>query len=96
MEQAQFHPGQPTGNSRAKADELRKSGQFAAAADIYRSIWPDNDPWTGWAFALCLRKLKNTDEALNVAQALFELAPRVRARPFRLRMGVVRHTPWSG
>jgi tetratricopeptide (TPR) repeat protein len=67
-------PGLPTGNSRAKADSLRKAGEFAAAAEAYAAIWPDGDRWTGWAYALCLRKIKSPD-ALSVAHNVFELAP---------------------
>ena len=74
MSQEQPLPGHPTGNSRAKADSLRKSGDFAAAAEAYAAIWPDGDPWTGWAYALCLRKIKNP-HALDVAKTVVDIAP---------------------
>lgn len=75
MSQAQSHPGQKTGNSRATADSLRKAGQFAEAAEAYAAVWPDGDKWTGWAYALCLRKLKRSQDAANVAKVVVELAP---------------------
>jgi hypothetical protein len=75
MSPIQLHPGLVTGKSRAKADELRTAGEFAAAAEAYATIWPDGDRWTGWAFALCLRKTKRNQEALRVAELVVALAP---------------------
>ena len=65
-------------NSRAKADELRKSGRFAEAATEYALLWHDGDPWTGWGYAHCLRKLRRSNEALDVARDVHALDPDFR------------------
>ena len=64
--------------SRAKADELRKAGHFDEAAKEYAALWPDDDPWTGWGYAYCLRKLNRAREALEIAAAVHELNPEFR------------------
>lgn len=71
----QPHPGMQMQNRRAKADELRKAGEYVAAAEAYAAVWPDGDPWTGWGLAFCLRKLKRSREALAVANDLLQLSP---------------------
>lgn len=67
--------GQPTENWRAKADGLRKAKSYAEAAEAYAKVWPDNDQWTGWGYAHCLRKAKRSTEALAVCEELLVLAP---------------------
>ena len=63
---------------RAKADELRRSGRFDEAAKEYAALWPDGDPWTGWGYAYCLRKLGRSSEAVEVAREVHTLAPAFR------------------
>ena len=75
MSQLPPHPGQPTGSSQATADDLRKSGRFAEAVEAYAAVWPNGDRWTGWGYALALRKIKRSDEALRVAGQVLELFP---------------------
>jgi tetratricopeptide (TPR) repeat protein len=75
MQPAQPHHGQLTQNLRSRANELRKSGEYGAAADIYSKLWPDKDPWIGWSFACCLRKLKRSSEALAVSAEVLKLNP---------------------
>jgi tetratricopeptide (TPR) repeat protein len=75
MLQEQPLPGQQTASPRATADRLRKAGQFAEAAVVYASTWPDGDPWTGWAYALCLRKIGKCEEAVSVAKTALDLNP---------------------
>jgi tetratricopeptide (TPR) repeat protein len=64
--------------TRAKTDELRRSGHFDEAAKEYAALWPDGDPWTGWGYAHCLRKLGRTREAIEVAREVHTLAPDFR------------------
>lgn len=78
MQQEPLRHGSPIGKSRETADELRKAGDFGGAAELYSAIWPDGDRFTGWALALCLRKLKRTADAIQVASAVFELDPMFR------------------
>lgn len=59
--------------SRAKADELRKSGRFEEASAEYALLWPDGDIWTGWGYAHCLRKAGRCKEALEIAKAVHSL-----------------------
>jgi tetratricopeptide (TPR) repeat protein len=61
--------------ARAKADDCRKAKQFEDAVREYAQLWPDGDPWTGWGYALCLRKLGRSKEALDVARAIYALDP---------------------
>src|SRR5712664_4432791 len=61
--------------TRAKADELRRGGQFEEAAQEYAAIWPDGDKWTGWGYAFCLRKLRRSQDALPVAREVHTLEP---------------------
>lgn len=63
---------------RQRADELRKAGNFENAATEYARIWPDGDPWTGWGYGLCLRKLRRGQEALGVAEEVSKLDPEFR------------------
>lgn len=58
---------------RAKAEALRKDSLFKEAADEYAQVWPDGDPWTGWGFAYCLRKLGQLEEALDVIRQVYRL-----------------------
>jgi tetratricopeptide (TPR) repeat protein len=68
--------GQTTkANKRQKADALRKAGKHDEAVLEYAAIWPDGDPWTGWGYAYCLRKLKRVSEALAISQAVYGLDP---------------------
>jgi len=64
--------------SRAKADELRKSGRFEEASAEYALVWPDGDIWTGWGYAHCLRKAGRCKEALDIAKAVHSLDPDFR------------------
>jgi tetratricopeptide (TPR) repeat protein len=64
--------------SRAKADELRKSGRFEEASAEYALLWPDDDIWTGWGYAHCLRKAGRCKEALEIAKAVHSLDPDFR------------------
>lgn len=61
--------------TRAKADELRKAGLLDDAVSEYSHLWPDGDPWTGWGYAHCLRKLGRSKEALAVAREVHSLDP---------------------
>jgi tetratricopeptide (TPR) repeat protein len=73
--QVMAHHGGSVNNQslRAKAETLRKSGQFEEAAAEYAQIWPDGDTWTGWGYAYCLRKLGRLQEALEVAREVYRL-----------------------
>lgn len=75
-----IHQGgqQTSQGSRAKADELRKNNQFEEAAAEYALIWPDGDRWTGWGYAHCLRKSRQSERALEVARDLYQLEPEFR------------------
>jgi tetratricopeptide (TPR) repeat protein len=63
---------------RARANDLRKSGQLEEAAKEYAAMWPDGDVWTGWGYASCLRKLGRTSEAIEVAREVHRIAPEFR------------------
>jgi tetratricopeptide (TPR) repeat protein len=69
--------GQTT-TSKSKADELRKSGKFDAAAAEYGRNWPSSDKWAGWGYAFCLRKLGRTEDAFDVITAVLKLDPAFR------------------
>lgn len=58
---------------RAKAEALRKNGQFEEAAAEYAQIWPDGDVWTGWGYAYCLRKLGRLQQALQIIREVYRL-----------------------
>ena len=61
--------------TRTKADEFRKAGRLDDAVSEYRQLWPDEDLWTGWGYAYCLRKLGRSQEALAVAREVYALDP---------------------
>ncbi|MDQ6768879.1 MAG: hypothetical protein M3Z54_02705 [Gemmatimonadota bacterium] len=67
-------PGSTT-TLRAKADELRKEGNYSEAAEYYAQLWPCTDKWVGWGYAFSLRKLRRINEAFEVGKALLELDP---------------------
>jgi tetratricopeptide (TPR) repeat protein len=74
METNEFPRGRMTSQAtRTKADDFRKQRKFSDAAIEYSRLWPNHDPWTGWGYAHCLRKLGRADEALQVARELFKL-----------------------
>ena len=64
--------------ARARADKLRKGGQFEQAAIEYAALWPDGDLWTGWAYAHCLRKTRRYKDAYAAAQDVHALDPDFR------------------
>ncbi|MGI9102547.1 MAG: tetratricopeptide repeat protein [Terriglobales bacterium] len=70
-------PERPSGlakqQSRAKADELRKARSYEQAAAEYANVWPDGDKWTGWGYALSLRKAGRPKEALAVARDVLKI-----------------------
>jgi tetratricopeptide (TPR) repeat protein len=61
--------------ARARADDCRKAKQFEDAVREYSPLWPDGDPWTGWGYALCLRKVGRSKDALDVARTVHDLDP---------------------
>jgi len=75
MQTSAHHSGPMKPTTRAKADELRKAGRLDDAVSEYSQLWPDEDPWTGWGYAYCLRKLGRSKEALAVAREVHALDP---------------------
>lgn len=61
---------------RAGAKAAYASEQFQQAAEIYGGLWTtavEPDKWDGWNYARSLRKLRRTQEALEVCRAVYRL-----------------------
>lgn len=62
-----------------RADELRKKGQFPEAIPLYKQLWEasgkERDKWIGWAYAQCLRKANQPQEALALCREVYGLDP---------------------
>lgn len=54
-----------------KAEQLRRSGDFDGAIQIFRELWNENkDPIVGAGLLYCIRKLKLFEEAIPLADEL--------------------------
>jgi len=61
---------------RAGAKAAYANEQFEEAAQIYGVLWTSEtkpDKWDGWNYARSLRKLRRTQEALDVCRAVYKL-----------------------
>ncbi|MBA2679832.1 MAG: cold shock domain-containing protein [Ktedonobacteraceae bacterium] len=65
-----------SGTNYYQADELRKNKQYAEAEIAFRTLW-DSHPTAnvGWRWALCLRKLGRTEEALKTIMQAAQVFP---------------------
>ncbi len=65
-------PLPPNGDERKQADELRKSQQWAAAAELYRKLWEAKEQaWDGYFWAHCLRKSGDSAASLDATRVVF-------------------------
>jgi tetratricopeptide (TPR) repeat protein len=64
-----------------QADTFRKEHNYVQAVTIYEQIWESDktDPWLGWAYAYCLRKLDRSKEALDMCREVYRLDPDLQA-----------------
>jgi len=62
-----------------KASELRKIGQFSDAQILYQTLWAHHrdecNEWDGWGFATCLRKLGDSEKALEICRNVYQTNP---------------------
>lgn len=57
--------------------ELRKNKQYSEAVNLYLELWSDHrdacNEWEGWGLATCLRKLGDSEKALEVCREVYQL-----------------------
>jgi len=62
-----------------RASEARKGKRYEEAAGLYETLWTEYrdqcDEWDGWGYAYTLRKLKRSEEALQVSHEVNEQHP---------------------
>jgi tetratricopeptide (TPR) repeat protein len=62
-----------------EALELRKQGRYSEALKLYNDLWANHgescNEWEGWGFATCLRKLGNSEEALEICRTIYQNKP---------------------
>jgi tetratricopeptide (TPR) repeat protein len=62
-----------------KAEELRKAKNYQDACKQFAQLWQQKpDPYWGWRYAFCLRKLGNIDEAEKIAKEALAKQPENR------------------
>lgn len=62
-----------------KATNLRKDKKYDEALPLYQQVWEggwqQDREWTGWGYAICLRKLGRSTEALEICREVYRLKP---------------------
>ena len=62
-----------------EALELRKQSRYSEALKLYNDLWANHrescNEWEGWGFATCLRKLGNSEEALEICRTIYQSKP---------------------
>jgi len=62
-----------------EALELRKQARYSEALKLYNDLWSKYldscNEWEGWGYATCLRKLGNSEEALEICRAIYQKKP---------------------
>lgn len=62
-----------------EALEFRKQGRYSEALKLYNDLWSNHrdscNEWEGWGYANCLRKLGNSEEALEICRAIYQKKP---------------------
>ncbi len=65
------------------AQAYRKQERYNDAVDLYRELWTEYrercHEWEGWGYATCLRKLGNSEEALDICRAIYQTKPEFKA-----------------
>jgi len=64
-----------------QASGLRKERQHDQALPVYRELWEQHrdqcSEWEGWGYAFCLRKLRRSQEALEICRQALPLNPQM-------------------
>jgi len=62
-----------------EASELRKQCRYSEALKLYNDLWTNHrdscKEWEGWGYATCLRKLGNSEEALEICRTIYQNNP---------------------
>ena len=65
------------------AQAYRKQERYNDAVDLYRELWTEHrercNEWEGWGYAICLRKLGNSEKALEICRAVYQTKPEFKA-----------------
>lgn len=66
-----------------EASELRKQCRYSEAIKLYNDLWTNHrdscKEWEGWGYATCLRKLGNSEEALEICRTIYQNNPEFEA-----------------
>jgi len=61
------------------ASEFRKNKQYSEALNLYQELWTNHrdvcNEWEGWGFAMCLRKLGDSEKALELCRETYQIKP---------------------
>ncbi len=62
-----------------QADELRRAKKYADALPLYKQLWEEHrencNEWDGWAYAFCLKQLKDYKQSLEICREVYKLKP---------------------